>query len=94
MALDPRIPLQARGPDIGGAISQGLQGARNLQLLQQTARQGPLRNQLLESQAESAQQQVAKQREQARLTSVITGAAELGPALATGNIDTVKKPIV
>jgi hypothetical protein len=35
MAIDPRIALQVRAPDLGGAISQGLQNAGGIQQLQQ-----------------------------------------------------------
>lgn len=34
MAIDPRIALQVRAPDLGGAISQGLQNASGFQQLQ------------------------------------------------------------
>ncbi len=61
MALDASIPLQAfKGlPDIGAKVSNALQNVQRGQQIAQNREQAPLRNQLLEAQAGTAESQQA-----------------------------------
>lgn len=48
MAINPQIPLMARGIDLQQVLLGGLQGAQTLQSMQQAAAEAPLRQQALE----------------------------------------------
>ena len=94
MALNPSIPMSVQVPDVGGAINNAMLNAQRIQGMRQSEQEQPFRNQMLEAQAQGAQQTVDSNREQQRIQSLVFGAAELAPkieqAKATGNLDMVK----
>lgn len=95
MALDPSIPRSAFTglPDLGQKFSNALLNVQRGSQIAQQREEAPLRSQLLETQNTAAQEQLAQQREQNRIRSIVTGAAELAPVLATGNVDAVKNEL-
>jgi len=62
MAIDPNILLQRTVPDVGSALLRGLQGVQAIQSMQQAAAEAPLRQQLLQAQAEAAPIAIETQR--------------------------------
>ena len=72
MAIDPNILLQGIVPDVVGAAGRGFQLGQNI-------KQAPLRNQLLEQQAQQGGQAIASNEQ-----SLATGDAAQGQRLAIG----------
>ena len=62
MAINPQIPLMAQGVDLQQALLGGLRGASAIQSMQQAAAEAPLRQQLLQAQAEAAPLAIESQR--------------------------------
>ena len=55
MAINPQIPLMARGIDLQQVLLGGLQSAQTLQSIQQAAAEAPLRQQVLEQSIQAKQ---------------------------------------
>lgn len=62
MAINPQIPLMAQGVDLQQALLGGLRGAAAIQSMQQAAAEAPLRQQLLQAQAQAAPLAIESQR--------------------------------
>jgi len=85
MALDPRIALAAVAPDVGQTFNTLLTNIGLQQQQQQQAELQPLRQQLLQAQAQQTQQRVLSDREKSRLTSLGNFAAGVLPSLRSDN---------
>lgn len=74
MAIDANILLQGRVPDAVGAVGQGFQ-------LGQTVRQAPIRNQLLQQQADAGKLQMDAETAKFQLSDAATDALQIKPLL-------------
>lgn len=85
MALRPEISLGVRTADVGQAFNNALLNVQRFQNIQQTGREAPLRNRLLEAQAGGAEAKRTQQEQLNRFQSVAFGATEILPDLQSGN---------
>lgn len=86
MAIDPRIALGVKVPNIGRSFQNALSTVRGIESIQQA----PLRNQLLEAQVGTAEAGQTEAEQTNRIRSIALGAAELLPAIQSGNIQAVQ----
>jgi hypothetical protein len=93
--INPLIPLQARGVDIGETFSNALLNVGKIDQLRQAREQAPARQQLLEAQAATAQAAVPTAQQQFniadtnKIKSLAAGARQVIPDLEAGNIERV-----
>ena len=89
MAIDPNILLQRTVPDVGSALLRGLQGVQAIQSMQQAAAEAPLRQQILETQAEALRDANLASKVKALISPTKEGKFEVSPE----NINTAKRLI-
>jgi len=90
MALDPNIPLSVglpRNVDVGQIFGNALLNTGRLEDIRTAREQRPLRNRLLEAQAETAEAGAESGRQLQEFTSIAMGAAEVVPFLEAGDIN-------
>lgn len=93
MALDPRISLAARAPDVEAAFSNALLNVQRLEGIRQGREEQPLRNRLLEAQVGQTEAGTQETQQLNRIRSIAVGAAELLPAIQSGNVDAVRSQL-
>ena len=87
MALDPRLILAGKSPDIGAAFSNALMNVQRGQNISQAAEQAPIQNRLLTAQAGQAEAGV----EQSQQLNNIRSLALFGQELAGDtNLDSIR----
>lgn len=87
MAIDPRISLAVRAPDIGGAINSALVNAQRIQQLGQAREQAPLQNQLLQAQVAGAEATTQSQVQDNELLGLHTFSQGLQGDIQSGNLE-------
>jgi len=83
VAIDPRISLGVKVPDVGQTFSNILLNAERFDKIRQDRRESPIRQRLLEAQTGAAEaavptsQQIQNQRDRSRATSIANAAVSL-----------------
>lgn len=85
MALDPRIALQVTPVNVNRTFSDILTNVGNIDALQRQREAAPFQQQILEQQAQAAQQQGLDSRTKSRLTSLVGFAQDVLPDLRSDN---------
>lgn len=87
MALDPRIIMSARLPnvDVQKSFNNALLNIQAREGLQQQRTQAPFQNQLLEAQAQQAETEADRGIREAKFESIVFGAQEILPTLTVGD---------
>jgi hypothetical protein len=99
MAVDPRISLEARAPDLGQTFSNALLNISRIDALKQRREQAPLRSRLLEAQTQTAEaavpteQQRINQADINNVRSLATISRQIIPDLQAGNTDRVRSTL-
>lgn len=93
MAIDPRISLAVKVPDISSTFNNFLQGIdRNRSQDRQDELQ-PLRNELLQAQIETAQGQNVEQQQTNRARSLVNLGARLTPLIQSGDLAGIRASV-
>lgn len=98
MAIDPNIPLMARGIDLGQVLTTGLQGAQSLmsmrQMMEERERQKrlqPIQNKILQAELKSFEQKFAKAEEEAQILKNATTAQQFLPSIKNKDLDSFQR---
>lgn len=90
MALDPRIALAGRVPDIGQTFTNVLQNVQRIDALKESRDPTSLTNRLLEAQLSGAEAGTQEQEQKNRIRSIATFGAELAPDIQSGNLEAIR----
>ena len=90
MALDPRISLAAKAPNVGDIFSNALITAQRAQGLRESREQQPARSSLLESQAQQSQAGATQAEQLNRIRSLAVFGSELQSDLQAGNLEGIR----
>lgn len=98
MALDPRISLAAKVPDVGATFNTALSNVSKLNTIRENIATAPARQELIEAQAGVAQQQQITETQLNALSSTALGGLKLLPSIdaakLTGNLEPLRQQLL
>ena len=94
MALDPRILLAGRPPDVGQTFSNILSNFSEIDRQSENRANRPIRTELLEANTSQAQANLEQTRTENRASSLASGASEILDDLKSGRFDRVRATLI